>query len=362
VNPWRDQGSASGAVTLKDYADLARRSLGPDIWDFIEGGAGDERTLAENLAAFDRARLRPQVLTAVVRPDTTVRVLGRTWPLPIAVAPMGYHTLAHPDGETATAKAAGAAGVPLVVSTFAGRTFEDIAAAAAAPLWLQVYCFRDRAVTQHLIQRAERAGFEALVLTVDAPLLGRRPRDLRNAFRLPPAVAPANLSGSGFVSPGEHALNSFDPALDWSVVEWLRSVSSLPVLLKGIMTASDAGRAVDAGAAGIVVSNHGGRQLDGVRASIDALPEIAETVVGACAVLLDSGVRRGSDILVSLERGADAVFAGRPVLHGLAVDGGDGVARVLDILAAELTEAMILTGTGSPAEARQPARARTNRL
>lgn len=335
------------ALTLADYALQAREGMDPGVWDFVAGGAGEERTLEANLAAFDRVRLRPRVLTGIGRPTTETRILGRTWAAPVAVAPMAYHTLAHPEGEVSTARGAGSAGVPLVVGTFASRTFEDIAATATSPLWLQVYCFRERSTTKQLIERADRAGFEALVLTVDAPHLGRRLRDLRNNFRLPPGVVPANLAGSGFSSPSGHALAQFDPFLDWSVIEWLRSLSPLPILVKGILTAADARRAVETGVDGIVVSNHGGRQLDGAPATLEVLPEIAAVVAGSCPVLLDGGIRRGADILTSLALGADAVLLGRPVLHGLAVDGEQGVARVLEMITDELVEAMTLTGTSS---------------
>ncbi|MFD4523030.1 aminotransferase class I/II-fold pyridoxal phosphate-dependent enzyme [Streptomyces sp. NPDC058470] len=347
--PDADAGTAS-PLTLTDYATLARTGMSPAVWDFLEGGAGQERTLADNLRAFDRVRLNPRVLTGAGRPDTGITLLGRRWAAPIAVAPVAYHTLAHPTGEVATARAAGQAGVPLVVSTFAGRTFEDIAA-AAAPLWLQVYCFRDRDVTRQLVERAERAGFEALVLTADAPQLGRRPRDLRNDFTLPVGIEPANLTTDGFAAPAAHALAQFDPSLDWSIVAWLRSISSLPVLVKGILTADDAMRAIAAGAHGIVVSNHGGRQLDGAPATLDVLPEITAAVAGACPVLLDGGVRRGADVLAALALGADAVLLGRPVLHGLAVAEEEGVRHVLGIVTDELREAMTLTGIRTVADA-----------
>ncbi|MFJ3927479.1 aminotransferase class I/II-fold pyridoxal phosphate-dependent enzyme [Streptomyces sp. NPDC090022] len=341
----------NGPLTPADYEALARRRLDPGVWDFIAGGAGDERTLEANLAAFDRLRLRPRVLTGAGEPATGTEILGRTWPVPFGVAPMAYHTLAHPDGEVATARGAARAGA-LVVSSFASRTFEDIAAAATAPLWLQVYCFRDRATTRALVERAERAGFEALVLTVDAPHLGRRLRDLRNGFRLPAGVAPANLEGTGFSSPSAHARTEFDPSLDWSVVAWLRSVSSLPVLVKGVLTGSDARLALAADADGIVVSNHGGRQLDGAPAALEVLPEIARAVSGAVPLLLDGGVRRGTDVLAALALGADAVLLGRPVLHGLAVNGEQGVEHLLDLVTGELTEALTLTGTAAVTDAR----------
>ncbi|MFE1315874.1 aminotransferase class I/II-fold pyridoxal phosphate-dependent enzyme [Streptomyces sp. NPDC058755] len=338
-------------LTTAEYEVLARLRLEPAVWDFLAGGAGEERTLAANQAVFDRVRLRPRVLTGGGTPTTATRILGRDWSLPLAIAPLAYHTLAHPDGEVATARGAGRLGVPLVVSTFASRTFESIAEAAAAPLWLQVYCFRDRATTRDLVQRAERAGFEALVLTVDAPHLGRRLRDLRNGFRLPDGVVPANLHDGDFSSPGGHARTEFDPRLDWSTVEWLRSVSSLPVLVKGILTAEDARLALSAGVDGILVSNHGGRQLDGAPATLEVLPEIAQAVAGACPLLLDGGVRRGADVLAALALGADAVLLGRPVLHGLAVNGAQGVEHLLGLVAEELTEAMTLTGTVSVAAA-----------
>ncbi|WP_432047605.1 aminotransferase class I/II-fold pyridoxal phosphate-dependent enzyme [Streptomyces asiaticus] len=346
-------GASRPPLSLDEYAERARTRLGPEVWDFIEGGAGEERTLAANRAAFDRTRLSPRVLTGVGECDPSTTVLGRRWGAPVAVAPMAYHTLMHPDGETATARAAGAAGLPLVVSTFAGRTFAEIAAAATSPLWLQVYCFRDRDTTRRLIEHAEAAGFEALVLTVDTPRLGRRLRDLRNDFRLPPHIAPANLPAdeADYSSPSEHGRTGLDPALDWSVIAWLRSVSRLPVLVKGVMTAEDARRAIAAGVDGIVVSNHGGRQLDGAPATLDVLAPIAAAVDGRCALLLDGGVRRGRDILGALALGADAVLLGRPVLHGLAVAGGAGAAGVLGLVLDELSEAMTLTGTATVADA-----------
>ena len=336
-------------LSLGDYARLARERLDRPVWDFFEGGAGDERTLLANTAAFDRVRLRPSVLTGVTAPEPRTEVLGRTWGAPFAVAPMGYQTLAHPQGELATVRAAGPRGVPVVVSMFSGHSCEDLAAAAAAPLWLQIYCLRDRAAIRRLVERAERARFEAVVLTVDTPRLGRRLRDLRNGFRLPPDVRPANLHGDGFDNPAHHALSQFDPALNWDVVDWLRSITRLPVVLKGILTAADAVRAVSAGVDAIIVSNHGGRQLDGAPASLEALPDVVAAVGGACTILLDSGVRRGADVLAARAMGADAVLLGRPALYGLAVDGEDGVAGVIDLLTDELTDAMTLTGTASAA-------------
>ncbi|MQY03020.1 aminotransferase class I/II-fold pyridoxal phosphate-dependent enzyme [Actinomadura macrotermitis] len=337
-------------LNLADYARRAREVLDPGVWDFFEGGAGEESTLAANLAAFDRIRLRPSVLRGVGGADPSLRLFGRTLDAPIGIAPLAYQTMAHPSGEVATARGVSAAGrLPMIVSTFAGRALEEIADAAGGPLWLQVYCLRDREATRGLIERAERAGLEALVLTVDAPHLGRRLRDLRNDFRLPPGLVPANLVGDGeeaggYASPGAHARAEFAPALDWSVIDWIRSVSPLPLLLKGVLTGRDAARAVDAGVEGIVVSNHGGRQLDGAPATLEVLPEIAAAVASRIPVLLDGGVRRGRDVLAARALGADAVLVGRPVLHGLAAAGEEGVTGVLRLLLDELTDAMTLAG------------------
>jgi (S)-3,5-dihydroxyphenylglycine transaminase len=338
------------AVTLRDYERLAREHMDPVVWDFIAGGSGDERSLVANSEAFDRVRLLPRILTGAEEPDLTTPILGRTWAAPIGVAPMAYHTMVHPDGEVATALAASEIGVPFVVSTFAGRTIEEVAAVAEAPLWLQVYCFRDQSITRDLVARAEQAGVEALVVTADAPRLGRRVRDLRNGFRLPPGISPANLPSSDFSSPQAHARAELDPNLDWSVITWLRSVSTLPVLVKGILTAGDAVRAVEAGVDGIVVSNHGGRQLDGVPATFEVLPLITAAVAGRCAVLLDGGVRRGTDTVAAMAFGADAVLIGRPLLHGLAVGGREGACHVLEIIRDELCDAMALIGAASSAD------------
>ncbi|MGW1278691.1 alpha-hydroxy acid oxidase [Streptomyces tsukubensis] len=339
-------------LTLADFAEAAKSRLEPAVWDFFEGGAGEERTLAANTEAFGRLLLRPRVLRGTAAtPDTTATVLGRSWDAPVAIAPLGYQTLAHPLGELATVQGtAAAARIPVVISTFAGRDLGELATAGGGPLWLQVYCLRDRSTTRRLIERAEEAGFEALVLTVDTPHMGRRLRDLRNGFRLPDGIAPANLGGQDFAVPAAHARAEFAPALDWTVVDWLRSVSALPLLLKGILTDSDAVRAVRAGADGIIVSNHGGRQLDGVPATVDVLPEIVTAVAGRIPVLLDGGVRRGRDVLAALALGADAVLVGRPVLHGLAADGSRGVTDVLNILLAELTDTMALAGLGTLAD------------
>ena len=337
-------------LTLDDYARLAEARMPRDIWDFVAGGAGDERSLAANRAAFDGIRLFPRILTGAGIAETDVTLFGRTWAAPIGVAPMAYHALVHPEGELATVQAAASVGVPVVLSTFAGRAFKELRPATASPLWLQLYCFRDRAETRRLIEDAQESGIEALMLTVDAPHLGSRHRDVRNGFRLPPGIQPANLPDTRMSSPAAHAQAAMESALDWSVVSWIRSISTLPLLLKGVLTPSAALRALDAGVDGIVVSNHGGRQLDNAPASIDVLPAIAAAVAGRMPVLADGGIWRGSDVLAALALGADAVLIGRPVLYGLAVAGEDGAQHVLDTLRHELREAMTLSGVGSIAD------------
>ena len=340
-------------LTAADFATAARARLPREVWDYLDGGAGEERTLAANSAAFTRVRLLPRVLTGAGVARTRTRLFGRTWAAPIGIAPCAYHTMVHPEGEPASIRAAGAAGLPFVLSTYSGRPFAQLEAAAAesaAVLWQQVYCFRDRAVTERLVKDAEAAGVEALVLTVDTPHLGRRLRDLRNDFRLPPGIRPANLDEPGAVSPAEHARAANDAALDWTVVDWLRRSSNLPVLLKGVLDPRDAARAVQAGVDGIVVSNHGGRQLDGAPATLEALPAIAAAVAGRIPVLLDGGVRRGTDVLAALALGADAVLLGRPILHGLAVGGEEGVHRVLELFKDELRDAMTLAGVAGVEE------------
>ncbi|MFG1665912.1 alpha-hydroxy acid oxidase [Streptomyces sp. Y7] len=332
---------------LADFADLARDRLPLDVWDFIAGGAGRERTLAANEAVFEATRLRPRALPGIEEPDTSVEVLGSRWAAPVGIAPVAYHELAHPEGESATARAAGRLGLPLVVSTFSSTSLEQVAAAGAAPLWLQLYCFRDTDTTLDLARRAGASGYQALVLTVDTPFTGRRLRDLRNGFRIPDHIGPANLTAtaaSGAAAPGAHSRLAFDRSLDWSVVARLRAESGLPVLAKGVLTARDAEAAVAAGVAGIVVSNHGGRQLDGAPATLEALPEVVAAVRDRCPVLLDGGIRTGADVLVALALGARAVLVGRPALYALAVDGTDGVHRMLSLLTEELAETMVFTG------------------
>ncbi len=342
------------ALTASDYQHLARDLVDPDVWDFIEGGAESERTLDANVAAFDRFRLRPRVLTDVSTIDTAVSVLGADLATPIGVAPTAYHRLVDPEGEVATARGAGATGALFVVSVFASRTLEDVAKAASGPLWLHLYWFRRRDVMLSLIRHAADAGFGALMLTVDAPVIGRRWRDMRNGFAIGGDVAAVNIDAAvmapthhsdvGRSAIAEHAAQQFDPSVTWADLAWLREQTSLPILLKGILTAEDAALAVEHGVDGIVVSNHGGRQLDNAVASLDALPEVVGAVGGAVPVLFDGGVRRGTDAFTALALGARMVLLGRPPLWGLAAGGADGVAGLLRTTTEELAHAMALAG------------------
>lgn len=340
-------------LNLLDLEVVARARLERNAADYFSGGACDEITLHENRQLFEALRIQYRVLVDVSSVDPSVTLLGRRLALPILVAPMAFHRLAHPDGELATARAAASLGVPLVLSTFSTVSMEEVKRASSAPLWFQLYVHKDRELTRTLVQRAEAAGYEALMLTVDVPVLGRRERDLRNAFQLPPDLRLANLGADGIAAlpavEDDSALAAYfaglhDASLTWRDIEWLRSISRLPLLLKGVVRADDARRAVEHGASGIVISNHGGRQLDTAVASIAALPRIAEAVGEQTTLLVDGGIRRGTDVLKALALGAHAVLVGRPVLWGLALDGEAGARRVLELLRDEFLQAMRLAG------------------
>ncbi|MEW6271390.1 MAG: alpha-hydroxy acid oxidase [Thermodesulfobacteriota bacterium] len=337
----------------------AERLLPRMVYEYFAGGAGDETTLRDNRAAFGRLRLRPRFLVDVSARALATTVLGRELPAPLAIAPMAYQRLAHPDGELATVRAAGRAGVPMILSTMATASVEEVGAAASAPLWFQIYVWRDRGATKALVQRAVAAGAEALVVTVDAPRLGTRRRDVDNVFALPDGLRLGNLEGLGVpdapkVAAGSQLSEHFwllaDASLSWRDLEWFRSLTDLPIVLKGILTAEDARLAAEHGASAVVVSNHGGRQLDGVIATLDALPEVADAAGGALEVWLDGGVRCGADVVKALALGARLVLIGRPVLWALAVGGEQGVADLLSCLTEEVDEALALCGCRSPAE------------
>jgi 4-hydroxymandelate oxidase len=344
-------------VNLAEYEALAERSLPRAVWDYYAGGTDDELTLRDNRAAFARFKLRPRVLVDVNHLDLGTTVLGIPVAAPVLIAPLAFQKMAHPHGEAGTARAAAAAGTLMIVSTLSTTRLEEVAAAApGAPRWFQLYVYKERAVTTELVRRAVAAGFRALVLTVDTPRLGRRERDVRNGFTLPPGLSMANFEGElaerpdaapGASGLGSYASANLDTALTWDAIAWLRSISPLPVVVKGVLTAEDARLAVAHGVAAIVVSNHGGRQLDGTPAALDVLAEVVDAVGGTCEVYVDGGIRRGTDVLKALALGARAVLLGRPILWGLAHAGDAGVARVLSLLFSEIEQAMALCGRPS---------------
>jgi 4-hydroxymandelate oxidase len=340
-------------LNLFDLERVAKEKLPQTAWDYFASGAWDEVTLRENRAAFERLKVHYRVLVDVSKRDLSTTILGQEISAPILFAPTAFHKLANPDGELATVRAAGAAGTIMVLSSLSTTAIEDVMRAATGPVWFQLYINRDRAFTRDLVARVEAAGCRALMLTVDTPEWGRRERDARNEFHLPPGMAAVNLlpsnkrgevisqSGAGM---GQAFSWMIDASVTWRDVDWLRSITKLPVLVKGICRADDASRAVEHGASGIVVSNHGARQMDTAPATIEVLPRCAEAVAGRVPVLLDGGVRRGLDVLKALALGATAVQVGRPVLWGLAADGQAGVETSIRLLRDEFDLAMALAG------------------
>ena len=339
-------------ASLSDYEKAAKSKMTPMAWEYVSGAAGDEITLAWNHDAYGDIKLRNRVLVDVSKVDTTTKLFDQTLAHPILIAPTAYHKLVHKDGEVATAQGAGRARATMIVSSFATTKIEEVAKAATQPLWFQLYVQPDREFTRELVARVHAAGVKALVLTVDTPVLGARNRETRIGFKLPEGVTRENLVGldarvaSATHRPPEGQIYSavLEPRLTWKDVDWLRSISKVPVLLKGILDADDAKKAVESGASGIIVSNHGARNLDTVPATITALPRVTEAVNGRIPVIVDGGIRRGTDVLKALALGASAVGIGRPYLYGLAVDGSAGVAHVVDILKTELEMSMALTG------------------
>lgn len=340
-------------LNLLDLEQLAREKLPRNSYDYFASGAWDEVTLRENRAAFERLRVHYGVLVDVSHRDLSTSLFGQKVSMPILIAPTAFHRLAHPDGELATVRAAGAAGTIMTLSSLATTTVEAVAAATTGPLWFQLYINKDRGFTRDLVARVERANCQALMVTVDTPEWGRRERDVRNAFHLPPGLNAVNLlpsnecgemvshQGAGM---GQAFTWMLDSSTTWKDIDWLCSLTRLPVLLKGICRPGDACRALDHGASGIVVSNHGGRQMDSAPATIQVLPAIAAAVAGRVPILLDGGVRRGLDVFKALALGAAAVQIGRPVLWGLAVAGQQGVEMTLSFLRQELDLAMALAG------------------
>lgn len=333
-------------LNVWDYEALARERLAPGPHGYYAGGANDELTLRDNVEAFRRWRLRPRVLIDVATCTTATTVLGQEISMPLVIAPVAFQRVAHPDGEVAMARAAHAADTIICLSTMATSAPAEVAA-TGAKRWFQLYVFRDEGITRHLVSQAVDEGFTALVLTVDTAVLGRRERDFRTGFTIPPEITVASLGGGGVTPAGAFAQVS--ASVTWRDVERLAE-SGLPVVVKGVLTAEDARLACEHGASALVVSNHGGRQLDGVAATIDALPEVVDAVDGRIEVLVDGGVRRGSDVVKALALGARAVLAGRAPFWGLACDGEQGATHVLELLRAEILGTLQLVGCTSPAD------------
>jgi 4-hydroxymandelate oxidase len=346
-------------LTVADFEAEARAVLDPVHYDFFAGAAGDESTRQANETAFDRLRLLPRILRGNDKRDLGVSLFGRALSMPVAIAPTAFHRLAHPDGELATTRAAAEASTLMIVAMAATTTLEQIAEEARKyatdgdpALWFQLYLQPDLAFTESLIRRAEGAGYQALVVTVDSPVFGRRERDHRNGFRdLPPGLRCENLVGDE-LGPGGSGSGVRDIVMDatmtWERIDWLRAITRLPILLKGALHPEDARLAVRHGVDGLLVSNHGGRQLDGVAATIEALPAVVAAVAGRIPVLLDGGVRRGTDVVRALALGAVAVAVGRPVLWGLAVGGAAGVGEVLELFRDDVDRALALCGAAGP--------------
>lgn len=383
-----DARRLSTVANIDDLRRVARRRLPAGVFDYIDGGADDERTLAANTAGYERVGFAPRVLRDVRNVDTSARLLGRSIPLPLVLAPTGFTRIAHPQGELAVARACARAGIPYTLSTLGTRSIEELAAASdSVPwggegerrLWFQVYTWRDRALVQDMIERAAAARYEALVLTVDTAVLGRRERDVRRGMALPPKLGPdtivdglrrpawtwsflrndpivfANVAtssaagssipdGSAALDLATHVNGQFDPALSWNEIAWLRSIFPGKILVKGIQTVADAKLAVEHGVDAIVLSNHGGRQLDGAPSPVDLIAPVREAVGEEPEIIADGGVRRGGDIAVARALGADAVMAGRPYLYALGTAGEAGVDWLIDFLHDGMRRTLTLCG------------------
>jgi len=365
------------AASVADLRRIARRRLPRGVFDYIDGAAEDERTLASNEAAFARTSFRPRVLRGIEKVDTSTTLLGRPLAYPLVLAPTGFTRIADPQGELAVARAAARAELPYTLSTLSTRSIEEVRAASDGRLWFQVYAWRDRGLVREMIERAASARFEALVLTVDTAVFGRRERDVRRGFSLPPMIGPGTLvdgalhpawtwnlvrnepirfanvlgrdvgDGASPVNLSDYINSQFDPSLSWADVDWLRSVWNGPIVVKGIQTVDDAILAADAGVDAIALSNHGGRQLDGAPAAFSLVAPVADAVAGRIEIICDGGVRRGSDIVKAVAAGANACMAGRAYLYALGAAGERGVDRVLGWFRADVTRTMALLGVAS---------------
>jgi 4-hydroxymandelate oxidase len=348
-------------LNLAAYEPAAAARLPRMVYDYYAGGSGDEITLSAAHRAWEQYLVRYRVLRDVAERSWRTDVLGHALDWPLLVAPMAFQRMATPDGELATARATEAQGVGMILSTLSNTPIEQVRAATSGPLWFQLYIYRDRGVTTELVQRAERAGCTAIVLTVDTPILGRRERDLVNGFHLPPSLHMPNtgvdlgttLQADQEASSGLAQFVSayWDAGIGWKDLAWLRGITSLPVLVKGVVRGDDALQSIEHGASGVIVSNHGGRQLDTSLPTARALPEVADALAGRAPLLVDGGIRRGTDIVKALALGANAVLLGRPILWGLAVDGQAGAERVLQLLRDEFDLAMALAGCSAIADA-----------
>lgn len=337
-------------LTLAEFEALSGSCMSPMACAYVSGGAADELTLRANCEDWKQIRLNPRILTDVSEIDTSTEVLGQRLELPVMLAPTAFHRLCHPEGELATVAGANRAGVGLALSSFSTVSVEEVAAAAKHPVWFQLYVQKDKGLTQQMLERAQQAGCRAVCITVDTPVLGVRHRESRSQFALPADFKLPNLNlGSVSHRPVRSAIYSelLNPQLTWKDIEWLCSIARIPVLLKGVLNPEDAARAVGTGVAGLIISNHGARNLDTVPSTAQALPRVAERVGGKLPLLVDGGIRRGTDVLKALAYGAKAVLIGRPYLYALAFAGAAGVERVVEILRTELLMAMALTGCTS---------------
>ena len=366
---------------IDDLRLVARRRLPAGVFDYIDGAAEDERTMADNAAAFGRVRIEPRILVDVSTVDASTTVLGRRLAYPLALAPTGFTRIAHWEGELAVARAAAKAGLPYALSTLGTRSIEELAAVSDGPKWFQLYVWRDRGLAKELMARARAAGFECIMPTVDTAVLGRRERDVRRGFTLPPKIGPSTLidgarrpawtwnlvrrepitfssvaghsgiNGSTAVSLSSYVATQFDPSFSWRDIEWVRSEAGLPVMLKGVQSSADVKTAASIGVDAVVLSNHGGRQFEGAPAPLDLLPETMDAVGDSIEVLVDGGVRRGSDVVKAVRLGARAVLIGRPYLYGLAAAGEEGVSWVISHLTTGIDRTLRLTGSPAIADA-----------
>jgi L-lactate dehydrogenase (cytochrome) len=368
------------ALTVEDMRRIAKRRLPNGVFDYIDGGAEDERSLANNAAAYGRIEFCPNVLRDVSEIDVSTTLLGKPVSMPLVLAPTGYTRLTHSEGELSVARAAERAGVPYSLSTMSTRSIEEVAAVSDGAKWFQVYTWKDRGVVREMVERAAAAGYEAIILTVDTAVLGRRERDARRGFSIPPRIGPgtiidgivhpawtydfithepltfanvahlAQYGSDGDMGRGAYVMQNFDQKLAWSDVEWLQSVWSGPIVLKGIQTVADAERAVAAGVQAIALSNHGGRQLDDAPAPVALVEPVAQAVQGRAEIICDGGVRRGSDIVKAIALGATACSIGRPYLYAMGAAGERGVDQILGFFREGIARTMALTGRTSIAE------------